>query len=65
MVSRTDAGHGQEAALLVQPGAQSIFAFAGIWRLAENEPGFSFLTCDYDGDPSTHAVGRNPPKPAL
>lgn len=42
--------------------AQAIFAFAGIWRPAEPLPVFSFLTCGYEGDPSTHAVGAIHPK---
>jgi len=42
--------------------AQPIFAFAGIWRPTETLPVYSFLTCGYDGDPSTHAVGAIHPK---
>jgi putative SOS response-associated peptidase YedK len=42
--------------------AQPIFAFAGIWRPSDGAPVYSFLTCGYDGDPSTHAVGAIHPK---
>lgn len=42
--------------------SQPIFAFAGIWRPTEEQPVFSFLTCGYEGDPSTHIVGAIQPK---
>jgi len=37
--------------------AEPIFAFAGIWRPTEAGNAYAFLTCGYDGDPSTHIVG--------
>jgi putative SOS response-associated peptidase YedK len=39
-----------------------IFSFAGVWRSTEVGPAFAFLTCGYDGDPSTHIVGQVHPK---
>jgi putative SOS response-associated peptidase YedK len=39
-----------------------IFSFAGVWRQTEVGPAFAFLTCGYDGDPSTHIVGKVHPK---
>lgn len=40
----------------------SIFSFAGVWRPTEVGHAFAFLTCGYDGDPSTHIVGAVHPK---
>ena len=37
--------------------SRKIFTFAGAWRGTEAGPVFAFLTCGYDGDPSTHVVG--------
>lgn len=34
-----------------------IFAFAGVWRPTEAGKAYAFLTCGYEGDPSTHIVG--------
>jgi putative SOS response-associated peptidase YedK len=39
-----------------------IFAFAGVWRPTETGKAFAFLTCGYEGDPSTHIVGAIHPK---
>lgn len=39
-----------------------IFSFAGIWRPTEEGNAYAFLTCGYDGDPSTHIVGAVHPK---
>lgn len=38
------------------------FNFAGAWRPTDAGPVFAFLTCGYDGDPSTHIVGAVHPK---
>jgi putative SOS response-associated peptidase YedK len=37
--------------------ATPIFSFAGIWRSTADGNAYAFLTCGYDGDPSTHIVG--------
>lgn len=42
--------------------SQRIFAFAGIWRPTDDGAVFAFLTCGYEGDPSTHLVGAIHPK---
>lgn len=42
--------------------SRSVFGFAGAWRHTEKGPVFAFLTCGYDGDPSTHIVGAIHPK---
>ncbi len=42
--------------------SQPIFTFAGIWRPTDTGPVFAFLTCGYEGDPSTHIVGAIHPK---
>ena len=43
--------------------ASPIAAFAGIWRPAEPDPVYAFLTCGYDDDnPGAHVVGRIHPK---
>ena len=42
--------------------SKPIFSLAGIWRPTENGRAYAFLTCGYDGDPSTHIVGNIHPK---
>jgi putative SOS response-associated peptidase YedK len=42
--------------------AAPIFAFAGVWRPTAEGKAFAFLTCGYDGNPSTHIVGAVHPK---
>lgn len=37
--------------------SRRIFNFAGAWRHTADGPRFAFLTCGYDGDPSSHVVG--------
>jgi putative SOS response-associated peptidase YedK len=42
--------------------SREVFAFAGVWRPTEQGKAYAFLTCGYDGDPSTHIVGKIHPK---
>ncbi len=42
--------------------SRPIFGFAGAWRPTDKGAVFAFLTCGYDGDPSTHVVGAVHPK---
>jgi putative SOS response-associated peptidase YedK len=42
--------------------SRPIFAFAGVWRPTDHGPAFAFLTCGYDGEPSSHIVGAVHPK---
>lgn len=37
--------------------SRPVFAFAGVWRPTDKGGAYAFLTCGYDGDPSTHTVG--------
>lgn len=38
--------------------SREVFAFAGVWRPTEAGSAYAFLTCGYDGDPSSHVVGK-------
>ena len=42
--------------------SRPIFSFAGLWRPTETGRAYAFLTCGYEGVPSTHIVGRVHPK---
>ena len=42
--------------------SRPIFTFAGVWRPTDNGPSYAFLTCGYDGEPSSHIVGAIHPK---
>jgi len=42
--------------------SRPIFTFAGVWRPTDKGPAFAFLTCGYEGEPSSHVVGAIHPK---
>lgn len=55
-------GTGKKQPFWFSVPSQPTFAFAGIWRPAEPDPVFAFLTCGYEGDPANHLVGAIHPK---